>query len=47
MQFILDRAYYYIIKFIHPYVMEKKTLHLHAGLSVELQSRLKERRCDG
>ena len=27
--------------FIYPYVMEKKTLHLHAGLYRELQSRLK------
>jgi hypothetical protein len=27
--------------------MEKKTLHLHAGLYEELKSRLKERRCDG
>jgi len=26
--------------------MEKKTLHLHAGLYKELKSRLKERRCD-
>jgi len=27
--------------------MEKKTLHLHAGLYKELKSRLKERGCDG
>jgi len=26
--------------------MEKKTLHLHAGLYKELKSRLKERSCD-
>jgi len=36
-----------ILKFENPYVMEKKTLHLHAGLYKELKSRLKERGCDG
>jgi hypothetical protein len=30
-----------IIKFTYPYVMEKKTLHLHAELYKELKSRLK------
>ena len=41
----IDKVYRLIIMFSYPYVMEKKTLHLHAGLYKELQSRLK-RRCD-